>query len=121
MHQVLKPLAGTWQFQDSKLAFVKGTLIRTSRYDRFFDVEINGGKLQLPVATGFKEDNYRSFQLEGYDNVRKLFITISVNNHIGSDIQEQTGSFDEAKKNLFMNGIASYYPIKRYETNVKLL
>lgn len=101
MHQVLKQIAGAWKFQDKKLAFVKGTLVRTSRYDdRFFDVEITGGKLKLPVSGGMKEDSYRSFQLEGYDNARKTFVTISVNNHIGSDIQEQTGTYDPEKKQL---------------------
>jgi hypothetical protein len=101
MHQLLQQLVGTWNFQDAKLAFVKGTLTRTSRYNnRFFDVEITGGKLQLPISGGMKEDNYRSFQLEGYDNVRKQFVTISVNNHIGSDIQEQTGHYDAAHKQL---------------------
>ena len=98
-HEALKQLAGTWQFHDAKLSFVKGTLVRSSKYDdRFFNVEITGGKLQVPVARGMKEGNYRGFELEGYDNVRKVFVTIAVNNHIGSDIQEETGTYDASKK-----------------------
>ncbi|HEY0272338.1 MAG TPA: DUF1579 family protein, partial [Chitinophaga sp.] len=72
-----------------------------------------GGKLQLPVAAGMKEDNYRSFQLEGYDNVRKTFVTISVNNHIGSDIQEQTGSYDAARKQLSYEWDSELLPGKK--------
>jgi len=41
-----------------------------------------------------KEEPYQSMQLEGYDNPRKEFITTSVNNHIGSDVQYQVGRYD---------------------------
>ncbi|MET3978219.1 hypothetical protein ABIB62_000787 [Mucilaginibacter sp. UYP25] len=114
MHEILSQLIGTWRFQDKKLAFVKGTLTRNSIYnDRFFNVEITGGKLQLPIRSGMKEDNYHSFQLEGYDNVKKQFITISINNHIGSDIQEQTGNYDAAKKQLSYEWESSILPDKK--------
>lgn len=98
-HEILNRLCGEWNFQDAKLSFVKGTLTRKPIYDgRFFEVQIVGGKLQLPVANGqMKEDNYQSRQLEGYDNPRQAFVMVSVNNHIGSDIQMQTGQFDAAK------------------------
>ncbi|PWS29663.1 DUF1579 family protein [Pedobacter paludis] len=99
-HAQLDQLTGTWNFQDSKLVFVKGTLVRKPMYDgRFYMVEIIGGKLQLPVADGkMKEDRYQSLQIEGYDNVKSKFITISLNNHIGSDIQYQLGIYDANKK-----------------------
>lgn len=99
-HALLNQLAGTWNFQDAKLAFVNGTLVRRQIYDgRFFEVEITGGKLPLPIADGkTKTDNYRSMQIEGYDNARMKFYTTSINNHIGSDIQIQIGAYDEIKK-----------------------
>lgn len=99
-HALLSQLAGTWSFQDAKLSFVKGTLTRTPIFDgRFYSVEITGGRLQLPVADGkMKEDNYKSMQTEGFDNPRMKFVTTSINNHIGSDIEIQTGSYDENKK-----------------------
>jgi len=98
-HNQLAKLAGTWAFQDAKLAFVKGTLVRKPIYNgRFFIVEITGGKLQVPVADGqMKEENYQSMQIEGYDNPKMEFVTSSINNHIGSDIETQTGSYDAAK------------------------
>lgn len=99
-HLLLGHLMGIWNFQDSKLTFVKGKLVRKAIYDgRFYTVEITGGKLQLPVADGkMKEDNYQGLQIEGYDNLKLKFITTSLNNHIGSDIQYQEGVYDPDKK-----------------------
>ncbi|MXV49463.1 DUF1579 domain-containing protein [Pedobacter sp. HMF7647] len=99
-HALLNQLVGTWNFQDAKLSFVKGTLVRKPIYDgRFYSVEITGGKLPLPIANGkMKEDNYKSMQIEGYDNTRMKFYTTSINNHIGSDIQMQIGDYDATKK-----------------------
>lgn len=101
-HALLGKLSGTWHFQDAKLLFVNGTLTRKPIYDgRFYAVEITGGRLQVPVADGkMKEDNYREQQLEGYDNGRAQFVTTSVNNHIGSDIEMQTGIYDAAKNSF---------------------
>ena len=58
-------------FQDTKLAFVKGTLMRKAIFNsRFYSVEVTGGKLPVPIAGGqMKEENYQSFQMEGFDNV----------------------------------------------------
>jgi hypothetical protein len=97
-HAQLGKLAGTWLFQDAKLAFVKGTLVRKPIYNgRFYSVEMTGGKLPVPVAEGkMKEDFYQSMQIEGFDNPKKKYISTSINNHIGSDIQMQTGTFDPA-------------------------
>lgn len=85
-HALLGKLAGTWNFQDAKLSFVKGTATRKPVYDgRFYIVEIKGGKLPLPVADGkMKEDFYQGMQTEGYDNGRMKFITTSINNHMAA-------------------------------------
>lgn len=98
-HARLGSLVGTWNFQDAARAFVKGTVRRTPLYDgRFFMVAVIGNKLQVPVADGkMKEDNYQETQLEGYDNGRRQFVTVSINNHIGSDIATQAGSYDAAR------------------------
>jgi hypothetical protein len=98
-HEVLGRLTGHWAFQDTKLAFVKGTLDRKPIYEgRFYLVEITGGKLPIPIANGqMKETNYQGMQLEGYDNVKKAFVTTSINNHIGSDMEMQLGSWDSVK------------------------
>ncbi|MEO3402757.1 DUF1579 family protein [Mucilaginibacter sp. CAU 1740] len=99
-HAILGKLAGTWHFQDAKLSFVKGTLIRKPIYNgRFYMIEITGGKLKVPVADGqMKEEAYQGMQIEGYDNPAAKYVTVSINNHIGSDIQEETGDYDAAKK-----------------------
>ena len=99
-HAILDQLAGTWNFVDPKQTYIKGTLIRKPIYDgRFYTVEITGGKLPLPVKDGkMKEDNYENLQIEGYDNPKAKFITTSINNHIGSNIEMQIGSFDLERK-----------------------
>ena len=98
-HAALGKIAGTWSFQDAKLAFVKGTLVRKAIFNgRFYSVEITGGKLPVPIADGqMKEENYQSLQTEGFDNPKMKYVTTSINNHIGSDIQFQTGTFDLVK------------------------
>jgi hypothetical protein len=99
-HALLGTLVGTWNFQDAARPFVKGTLRRTPMYEgRFYNVEITGGKLPIPIADGkMKEANYQGLQLEGYDNVRKQFVTTAINNHIGSDTEVQMGTYDAAKR-----------------------
>lgn len=95
-HAVLAKLVGTWAFQDKNLPFVKGIVVRKPIYEgRFFVVEIIGGKLQIPVANGqMKLENYQGMDIEGYDNVGKKFVTTSINNHIGSSINSQSGSYN---------------------------
>jgi hypothetical protein len=99
-HKLLASLTGTWTFQDKNLAFVKGSIVRKSIYDgRFFIVETIGGKLQSPIADGkMKEVNYQGMQIEGYDNVKMKFVSASISNHLGSDIDVQIGTYDSATK-----------------------
>lgn len=95
-HALLAILVGTWTFQDKKLPFVKGTVIRKSIFEgRFFWVEIIGGSLEIPVADGrMKVANYQGLEIEGYDNVKKSYVTTSINNHIGSNAAQQIGQYD---------------------------
>ncbi|TLU97296.1 DUF1579 family protein [Dyadobacter luticola] len=95
-HAILGKLAGNWAFQDKNLPFVKGTITRKPIYEgRFYVVEVTGGKLQIPIANGqMKLENYQEMEVEGYDNVKKAFISSSINNHIGSNIDIQVGSYD---------------------------
>lgn len=104
LHAILDQLAGTWNFMDPKRPFIKGTLIRKPIYDgRFYTVEITGGKLPLPVRDGkMKDGNYQNLQIEGYDNPKAKFVTTSINNHIGSNIEMQIGSFDLEKKGFYL-------------------
>ncbi|MBO2009744.1 DUF1579 family protein [Hymenobacter negativus] len=99
-HALLSSLVGSWTFQDAARPFVKGTVRRTPLYGgRFYTVAITGGNLQVPVADGkMEEQNYQGMQTEGYDNGRRQFVTTSINNHIGSGIETQTGTYDAARK-----------------------
>jgi len=111
-HALLGSIAGTWNFQDPRRSFVKGMLTREPMYDgRFYRVEITGGRLQVPVADGkMKEDNYRQMQIEGYDNGRMKFVTISINNHIGSDIAMETGTYNAVAKSFTYAGESELVP-----------
>lgn len=51
-----------------------------------------------------KEEFYSSQQTEGYDNVRQKFVMTSINNHTGSDIQFQTGTYDPATQQFTYYG-----------------
>jgi len=124
-HAVLGRIAGTWSFQDKKLSFVKGTLTRKPIYDgRFYTVETTGGRLQVPIANGkMKEDNYRQMQIEGYDNGRMKFVATSINNHIGSDIEMQVGTYDSAAKSFTYVGESELIPgmKKQYRRILKII
>ncbi|WP_158552629.1 DUF1579 family protein [Spirosoma telluris] len=102
-HAYQASLVGTWAFQDKTLPFVKGTLVRTAIFEGcFFQVEITGGQLQIPIADGkTKLANYQGLEMEGYDNVSKSYVTTAINNHIGSDEARQIGQYD-AQTNAFM-------------------
>jgi hypothetical protein len=47
-----------------------------------------------------KEENYQGMQIEGFDNGAMKFTTIAVNNHIGSNIETQTGTYDSTTKSF---------------------
>ncbi|MCF0055118.1 DUF1579 family protein [Dyadobacter sp. CY356] len=121
-HMLLDQLAGIWKFSDPKRPFVKGILTRTPIYDgRFYSIEITGGKLALPVADGkLQEGNYQNLLIEGYDNVKGKFVTISINNHIGSGIQMQEGTFDPNKKAFIYDWDEELVP-GRIKSNRKIL
>ena len=51
-----------------------------------------------------KDGNYQNLQIEGYDNPKAKFVTTSINNHIGSNIEMQIGSFDLEKRLSPTNG-----------------
>jgi len=124
-HALLGSISGTWSYQDTKRSFVKGMLIRKPIYDgRFYAVEITGGRLQVPVANGkMKEDNYRQMEIEGYDNGRMKFVATSINNHIGSDIEMEVGTYDSVAKSFTYAGESELIPgmKKQYQRVLKII
>lgn len=113
-HQLLANLAGTWNFKASHysgnpnpdsnkvvIAF-EGSLTRKPFANgRFFIVELTGGKLQIPIQEGkMKEDNARSIETEGYNNVTNKFNLAFINNHIGSGIIYSEGNYDSTTKTI---------------------
>lgn len=95
-HAILANRGGTWAFQDKNLPFVKGTIVRTAIFEgRFFQVEITGGQLPIPIADGkTKLANYQGLEIEGYDNVKKRYVTTAINNRIATDAAQQIGQYD---------------------------
>ncbi|HTI89080.1 MAG TPA: DUF1579 family protein [Puia sp.] len=111
-HALIGTLSGSWTFQDQQRSFVKGTVLRKAMYEgRFYTVEVTGGKLQIPVADGkMKEANYQGMQIEGYDNAKMRFVTISLNNHIGSDLEMQMGTYDSTTRTFTYEGETELLP-----------
>jgi hypothetical protein len=132
-HQILADLAGTWNFKgrhfsgnpnpDSNKVIIEfhGNLVRKPFANgRFFIVELTGdGKLQMPVQDGkMKEDNGRTIETEGYDNVKKKFVLTLIGNHVGSGIIFSEGSYDSTTKTISFESELELIPgmkIKVYE------
>ncbi len=113
-HQLLANLAGTWNFKgahysgnpnpDSNKVVIEfaGSLERKPFANgRFFIVELTGGKIQIPIQDGkMKEENGRSIETEGYNNVTNKFNLTFINNHIGSAIVFSEGSYDPVTQTI---------------------
>jgi hypothetical protein len=127
-HQLLANLAGEWEFKgkhfspDSNKVMVEfgGSLVRKPFANgRFFLVEWTGGRMQIPIQDGkMIEDNVRTLETEGYDNVKRKFVTGFINNHIGSGINYSEGSYEPTTKTIFYETEMEQVPgkkIKMYE------
>jgi len=125
-HQLLGNLVGTWSWEakqfegntnpDSNkiIRSPSGTLVRKPFANgRFFIVELTSGKgqtLQSPIQDGkMQEDNFKTIEIEGYDNVKQRYEKSFINNHVGSMIVSYEGNYDSTKKLIV------------YETSIKAM
>ena len=111
-HKLLGTLTGTWTFigkanppePNQKPFEFNGTITRKAIMDgRFFVLETTGGQLPMSWSDG-KMVTFREMQIEGYDNVKKKFVTSSINNVAETGILITEGSYDAVTQTFTHEG-----------------
>lgn len=101
-HQVLKPLAGNWNYTttmqmgpDAKPETTTGTSKNTLVYgDRFIKQEVTGTFMGKPFeGTGYM----------GYDNVKEKYVSVWIDSMM-TGIMSETGDYDVATKTIKFAG-----------------
>ena len=106
-HKLLATLAGTWDYTikmwmdpdpKAKPTESTGTAVRKSVMDgRYFETETKG-KLPMPGPDGkMTEMDFIGRSLEGYDNVKKKFVSTWADN-MATGIMMSEGTYDPATK-----------------------
>jgi hypothetical protein len=108
-HKLLSSLDGNWNFNikmwwnpdpDAKPQESKGTATRKSIMGGRYVVMDVTGRMQMPGEDGkMKDMQFKGMGLEGYDNVKKKFVSSWVDN-IGTGIQFSEGTYDPATTTL---------------------
>jgi hypothetical protein len=106
-HKLLSSLDGSWNFTikfwmnpdpNAKPQESKGTATRKSVMDGRYVVMDVTGKMQMPGPDGkMKESTFKGMGIDGYDNVKKKFVSSWVDN-MGTGIQSAEGTYDPATK-----------------------
>ena len=108
-HKLLSSLDGSWNYTikmwmnpdpNAKPQESKGTAIRkTVMGGRYVMMDV-AGKLQMPGEDGkMKDVQFKGMGLEGYDNVKKKFVSSWIDN-MGTGIEFSEGSYNPATKTL---------------------
>ena len=106
-HKLLADMNGSWNYSikmwmspdpNAKPQESKGTAIRKNAMGgRYFTMDVTG-KLQMPGADGkMKDMEFKGMALEGYDNVKKKFVSSWIDN-MGTGIQYSEGTYDPTSK-----------------------
>jgi hypothetical protein len=106
-HKLLADMNGSWNYTikmwmnpdpNAKPQESKGTATRKSAMGgRYFTMDVTG-KLQMPGEDGkMKDMQFKGMALEGYDNVKKKFVSSWIDN-MGTGIQYSEGTYDPATK-----------------------
>jgi hypothetical protein len=106
-HKLLSSLDGNWNFTikmwwnpdpNAKPQESKGTATRKAVMGgRYVMMDVTG-KMQIPGEDGkMKDAQFKGMGLEGYDNVKKKFVSSWIDN-MGTGIQFSEGTYDPATK-----------------------
>jgi hypothetical protein len=110
-HKLLATTAGTWSYTvkmwmdpSGKPTESTGTATRKAVMDgRYVSGEYNG-KFKMPGADGkVQEMNFIGMSMDGYDNVKKKFVSGWVDN-MGTGIMTMDGTYDAAAKAFTYTG-----------------
>jgi hypothetical protein len=114
-HQLLANLVGKWTLtgQDFDLVSGKpkansnfsGTAVRRSfangRYFIVNGMSDSTSKMEVPIQGGkMLLTRFRVMTIEGYDNVKKKFVSSDINNNLYSSIKASEGTYDPATKTI---------------------
>ena len=108
-HKLLADMNGNWNYAikmwmnpdpNAKPQESKGTATRKSAMGgRYVMMDVTG-KMQMPAEDGkMKDMQFKGMAVEGYDNVKKKFVSSWVDN-MGTGIAYSEGTYDPASKTL---------------------
>jgi hypothetical protein len=116
-HKLLADLAGTWNYvvkfspaPGAPVQESKGTAVRKPMMDgRYFTLDVSG-KMPMPGADGkMKDFNFKGLGTEGYDNVKKKFVSTWMDN-MSTGIMLAEGTYDQASKTFSYTGEVEMMP-----------
>lgn len=110
-HKLLVSTAGTWSYTvkmwmdpKGKPTESTGTAVRKSVMDGRYVSGDYSGKFKMPGADGkMMEMNFMGMSMDGYDNVKKKFVSGWVDN-MGTGIMTMDGTYDAATKTFTYTG-----------------
>ncbi|MEO5720321.1 MAG: DUF1579 domain-containing protein [Chthoniobacterales bacterium] len=118
-HKLLAQMAGSWDYTikmwmdpDPKAPPTesKGTAVRKAIMDgRYFEADV-AGKIPMPGPDGkMMEMDFKGRALEGYDNVKKKFVSTWADN-MATGIMMSEGTYDAATKTFTFTAEAEMMP-----------
>lgn len=116
-HKLLADSAGTWSYvvkmwMDPKAPPTesKGTAIRKAVMEGRYVTGDYSGSFKMPGADGkMKDMNFKGMSMDGYDNVKKKFVSGWVDN-MGTGIMITEGTYDPSTKTITYTGEAEMAP-----------
>jgi hypothetical protein len=125
-HKLLGDLSGTWSYTvkmwmnpdpSAKPEEYKGTAVRKPIMDgRFYVLDVTG-KMEMPGPDGKKKEmTFKGMGIEGYDNVKKKFVSVWIDN-MGTGIMMSEGTYDPASKTFTYTG--EYEAIPGMKTRIR--
>ena len=110
-HKLLASMAGTWSYTvkmwmdpKGKPTESTGTAVRKAVMDGRYVTGDYSGKFKMPGADGkMMEMNFQGMSMDGYDNVKKKFVSGWVDN-MGTGIMMMEGTYDAATKAFTFTG-----------------
>jgi hypothetical protein len=110
-HKLLASMAGTWSYTvkmwmdpKGKPTESTGTAVRKAVMDGRYVTGDYTGKFKMPGADGkMTEMNFHGMSMDGYDNVKKKFVSGWVDN-MGTGIMLMEGTYDTATKTFTYTG-----------------
>lgn len=116
MHEMMAKHAGTWKMV-SKMWMEPNSEPQVSEGTVDAEMILGGRYLKMVAKFPFMGMQTEGWSLEAFDNGKKEFINIWIDN-MGTGVAISTGKFDEATKSIIYNG-KMYDPVSGKDTDYK--